>query len=136
LRLCAIIAKDGEWVEPKLLRDPRAVSKPAGKKVAIRPEHLKVVKQGMLKVVHSDYGTGQLARVDFGQLAGKTGTAQAPPKDSHAWITAFFPYKDPQIAFVILLEHGGSGGVQAARVAKEALQIWKDVYAPGTTALG
>lgn len=131
LRLAAMIAKDGEWVEPKLVRDKDLSSgAPLKKRIAIQEKNLKVIRQGMLKVVESDYGTGQLARVDFDQLAGKTGTAQAPPRQPHAWMTGFFPYRDPQIAFVALLEHGGSGGVNAARVVKRALKIWKELYAP------
>ncbi len=128
LRLSAILAKDGEWIEPILIREAGSASKPLEKKMAIQSKNLQVIRQGMLKVVHSDYGTGQLARVDFGQLAGKTGTAQAPPHDPHAWMTGFFPFKDPQIAFVVMLEHGGSGGIAAARVVKEALQVWKEFY--------
>ena len=130
LRLSAMIAKNGEWVEPRLVRDPEAPPRPEKKKIAIQEKNLKVIRQGMLKVVQSDYGTGQLARVDFDQLAAKTGTAQAPPHKPHAWITGFFPYRDPQIAFVLMIEHGGSGGIDAARVLKRAVKIWRDLYAP------
>lgn len=129
LRLTAMIAKEGAWVEPKLVRgDPVPEPAPPGK-IAVREENLRVIRQGMLKVVESDYGTGQLARVDFDQLAGKTGTAQAPPKEPHAWMTGFFPYRDPEVAFVLFVEHGGSGGITAARLVKEALQIWKELHA-------
>ncbi len=127
LRLSAMIAKDGEWVEPRLVRDPQAAAAAAPRRIAIKPENLKVIRQGMLKVVESNYGTGQLARVDFDQLAAKTGTAQAPPKSPHAWITGFFPYRDPQVAFVAMIEHGGSGGIEGARVIKQALQIWREL---------
>jgi penicillin-binding protein 2 len=128
LRLSAILAKEGEWIEPKLLREKDNLGAAPEKVIAVQSKHLKVIRQGMLKVVHSDYGTGQLARVDFGQIAGKTGTAQAPPQEPHAWMTGFFPYEKPEIAFVALLEHGGSGGIAAARVVKEALQAWKELY--------
>ena len=130
LRLAALIAKNGEWVELKIVRGTEEPGKPQPKKIAIQEKNLRVIRQGMLRVVQSDYGTGQLARVDFDQLAAKTGTAQAPPKNPHAWITGFFPYRDPQIAFVVMLEHGGSGGINAARIAKRALQLWKEMYAP------
>lgn len=131
LRLAAMIAKDGEWIEPKLVREPHSSSEETPvKKIAIHEKNLKVIRQGMLKVVESDYGTGQLARVDFDQLAGKTGTAQAPPREPHAWMTGFFPYRDPQIAFVVMIEHGGSGGINAARIVKRALKIWRELYVP------
>lgn len=127
MRLSAMIAKNGEWVEPRLVRDSESQPESEKKRIAIKPEHLRVIRQGMLKVVESDYGTGQLARVDFDQLAAKTGTAQAPPKLPHAWITGFFPYRDPQVAFVAMIEHGGSGGIEGARVIKQALQIWREL---------
>jgi len=130
LRLSAMIAKNGEWVEPKLVRGGGASPGSEKKRIAIQEKNLKTIRQGMLKVVESDFGTGQLARVDFDQLAAKTGTAQAPPRQPHAWITGFFPYKDPQIAFVLMIEHGGSGGINAARMLKKALQVWKELYAP------
>ena len=79
----------------------------------------------MLRVVNAEYGTGQLARLDFTKLAAKTGTAQAPPKQAHAWITGFFPYENPEIAFVIFIEHGGSGGVAAGSIAKKVLEAWQ-----------
>ncbi len=98
-------------------------------RVAIREENLDVIKKAMLQVVESDYGTGQLARVDFDKLAGKTGTAQAPPQKAHSWMTGFFPYKNPKIAFVVFVEHGGSGGITSARLVKQMLEAWRDLRA-------
>lgn len=123
LRLVAILAKNGVRVEPRLLMDEK---KPAGnQKLAIREENIKVVKKGMLQVVQSDYGTGQLARVDFAKMAAKTGTAQAPPKKAHGWFTGFFPYEQPKIAFVAFVEHGGSGGVAGAKIVKDMIEAWR-----------
>ncbi len=124
LRLVSIIAKNGRKVEPRLLHEnERRVSEG---KIAIHEENLKVIKRGMLQVVQSDYGTGQLARVDFMKLAAKTGTAQVPPKQAHSWMTGFFPYEKPEIAFVVFVEHGGSGGVTSAKMVKSILEIWRD----------
>ncbi len=130
LRLAALIAKNGEWVEPHLIRNLQESAEPEKKHIAVHERNLQVIRQGMLKVVQSDYGTGQLARVDFDLLAGKTGTAQAPPDLPHAWMTGFFPYRDPQIAFVCVIEHGGTGGINAARIVKRAVKIWRELYVP------
>ena len=83
----------------------------------------------MLNVVESDFGTGQLARVDFTKLAAKTGTAQAPPRVAHSWMTGFFPYEKPELAFVVFVEHGGPGGITSAKIVKSMLQIWRDMNA-------
>ncbi len=132
LRLTSIIAKNGKVVEPHLIVQDRTFM-PETPRVAIREENLDVIKRAMLQVVESDYGTGQLARVDFDKLAGKTGTAQAPPLQAHSWMTGFFPYKDPKIAFVVFVEHGGSGGITSARLVKQMLEMWKDLHAPPVT---
>lgn len=128
LRLTSIIAKDGRRVEPHLVvQDPRM--RVDGPRVAIHEQNLNVIKKAMLQVVESDYGTGQLARVDFDKLAGKTGTAQAPPQKAHSWMTGFFPYKNPKIAFVVFVEHGGSGGITSARLVKQILETWRQLNA-------
>jgi penicillin-binding protein 2 len=128
LRMVSIIAKNGEWVEPRLVvsREENLQAPAIPKKIAIHEENIKVIKRGMLQVVQSHFGTGQLAKVDFAKLAAKTGTAQVPPSMSHAWMTGFFPYEDPQIAFVVFVEHGGSGGIAAGHIVKDMLQIWKE----------
>ncbi len=126
LRLTAIIAKNGLNVDPKMILETGEESSPVSRKIAIREENIKIIKKGMLQVVQSDYGTGQLARVDFAKLAAKTGTAQTPPKNPHSWITGFFPYEAPKIAFVVFVEHGGSGGITGAKVAKDMLNAWRD----------
>lgn len=89
---------------------------------------LAVLRKGMYQVCSVPEGTAyhrtQGSKVS---LACKTGTAQVVgiPQDvqsrmkesemeyfhrSHAWITAFLPYKNPQYAVTILIEHGGGGG--------------------------
>ncbi len=40
----------------------------------------------------------------------------------HAWYIGFAPADHPQIAFAVMVEYGGSGGVAAASVAREALE--------------
>lgn len=129
LRMTAIIAKDGVWVEPHLVRTGKE-KKGEERRVNIKKEDIQILKKGMLQVVQSNYGTGQLARVDFGEMAAKTGTAQAPPKVAHAWMTGFFPYDEPRVAFTVFVEHGGSGGIASAGIVKGMLQQWEETYVP------
>ncbi len=127
LRMTATIAKDGVISEPHLVRDKNRKSEE--RRVDVKKENFDIVKKGMLQVVQSDYGTGQLARVDFGEMAAKTGTAQAPPKDAHGWMTGYFPYDDPKVAFTVFVEHGGSGGIAGAKIVKSMILAWRDLYA-------
>lgn len=52
------------------------------------------------------------------QVAGKTGTATAPPGDDHAWYLAYAPADKPEIAVIVLVERGGHGSTAAGPVAK------------------
>ncbi|MBI4388180.1 MAG: penicillin-binding protein 2, partial [Candidatus Omnitrophica bacterium] len=113
LQLVAIVAKDGNVPKPTLIKNDGS-RQGEWFHLPISRDTFKAVKQGMLRVVESQYGTGQLARIDFLRLAGKTGTAQAPPYEPHAWFAGFFPYENPRVALVVFVEHGGSGGLVAA----------------------
>ncbi|MBI4549465.1 MAG: penicillin-binding protein 2 [Candidatus Omnitrophica bacterium] len=118
-QLSAIIARDGVIPEVHIVRDPHR--KRSVRNAGIRPRTIELVKKGMLQVVQSDRGTGKLARVDFVRVAAKTGTAQVPPNEPHAWFSGFFPFDRPKYALVVFIEHGGAGGLHAGRLAKEIL---------------
>lgn len=100
------------------------------RKVNIDPDHLAIVREGMQTVVSE--GTGHRAWIPGLRVAGKTGTAQVVrkrgPKKSdqrdHAWFVAFAPANEPQIAVVVVVEHGGFGGQVAAPIAKRLLEAW------------
>ncbi len=132
LRMVAAVATDGRVFQPKLVQDDLSAVK-REKKFSIQPETFKVLRQGMLQVVASDKGTGQLARLNFAKLAAKTGTAQAPPGEAHAWFGGFFPYEDPQIAMVVFVERGKSGGIAAGQIAKRIAHIYHDLSNPAVS---
>jgi penicillin-binding protein A len=77
------------------------------------------LKNLMQEVVRS--GTGTAAAISGVQVAGKTGTAQVAGGDSHAWFAGFAPADNPQVAVVVIIENGGSGGSVAAPVAKQVM---------------
>lgn len=62
-------------------------------------------------------GTGKQAEVGNIKAAGKTGSAENPFGDSHAWFIGFAPYNNPQIAIAVLIENGGTGGENSAPIA-------------------
>lgn len=127
LRMVAAVATDGKILDPKLVLDASA-EKLEETKLGIREETFRALKQGMLQVVTSNRGTGQLARVNFAKLAAKTGTAQAPPGEPHAWFGGFFPFEDPEVALVVFMERGKSGGFAAAQIAKKAAHLYHEIY--------
>ena len=53
------------------------------------------------------------------EIAGKTGSAQTGVGDeAHAWFAGFAPYDDPEIAVVVMIEKGGSGGYTSETAKK------------------
>lgn len=95
--------------------------------VAVRPESLARVTDGLHAVVNDARGTAYAVRDPTLDIAGKTGTAQTGRygEADHAWFAAFSPAKAPEIAIVVLLEHGGSGPTQAAPVAIQVLRDYQ-----------
>ncbi|QKF82268.1 penicillin-binding protein 2 [Halarcobacter ebronensis] len=106
----------------------------APKEITYRPSDLKLVQEGMYDVANNPNGTAYYhVRESNITLAAKTGTAQvvAIPQEekkrmkeselkyyhrSHAWLTGYGPYKDPQYVVSIIVEHGGHGGSAAGHV--------------------
>jgi penicillin-binding protein 2 len=91
--------------------------------------HLNIVRQGLISVVNSPYGTAYNGRTNEGYtIAGKTSTIQIASKKvslgmpgndklklHHAMFAAYiFVDNEPRFAAVLLLEHGVSGSAAAA----------------------
>jgi penicillin-binding protein 2 len=55
-------------------------------------------------------------------VAGKTGTADLPPKAPFAWFASFAPVADPRYVVVVMVEQGGHGGESAGPVARAIYQ--------------
>ena len=104
--------------------------------VPLKQGTLKHIHQALEDAVNTQAGTGKKAHSDWVQIAGKTGTAQVarmPGKiiksedlpyliRDHAWFVAYAPAKRPEIVVVVLVEHGGHGGSEAAPVAKKLIE--------------
>lgn len=115
------------------------------RKIAVSARTLEVIAAGLVGVVNDPRGTAFLSRLDDVQVAGKTGTAQVRklqkqpehgwhPYRDHAWFAGYAPAERPEIAIVVLVEHGGKGGHVAAPVAMEIIHGYlkgrKDVVVP------
>ena len=60
------------------------------------------------------------------EVAGKTGTATAGSGSDNAWFVGFAPYEDPEIAVVVLVEHGGHGYFTAHAV-KDIMKVYYNI---------
>lgn len=87
-----------------------------------RPANLAWIRHAMGQVV--DIGTGTKARLEAVEVAGKTGTAENPHGDDHAWFVGFAPASHPEVAVAIILENAGHGGAVAAPVAARWMETF------------
>jgi penicillin-binding protein 2 len=153
--MTARLANGGYEVQPNLLlakatpREELAPPPPRGKPSApslrLNPQHLALIREGMVQVVAA--GTASHLRVD-GQgrpldpslrFAGKTGTAQVKritererdmgiTQDQlpwhlrhHALFVCFGPIDSPRYACAVIVEHGQGGGKTAGPIGRDVL---------------
>ena len=93
------------------------------------PETLEILIAGAREVVADEDGTAYWLKDDRYAMAGKTGTAQNPHGEDHAWFACFAPAEDPRIVVVLLVEQGGSGGSWAP-LARDFLWRYFNIYEP------
>jgi penicillin-binding protein 2 len=109
-------------------------------------KYIHEVRQGMYDVCNVPGGTAYRVMHNLPIVAaGKTGTSQVTsiPQStvhrlkehelayfhrSHAWITTYAPYNDPQFVVTVLIEHGGHGGSTSAPMAAD---IYRWLFAHG-----
>jgi penicillin-binding protein 2 len=81
------------------------------------------IRDGLYDAAH--VGTSAMVFGDFPiPVAGKTGTAEAPPGDDHSWYASWAPATHPKIVVVAMIEHGGFGAEAAAPAVKEIYQAY------------
>lgn len=81
----------------------------------------------MNEVIYHKNGTGKNADpgVNGLNIFGKTGTAENPHGETHAWFIGWAEYNKEQYSIVVLLENAGSGGSVAAPMARK---IFKKMF--------
>lgn len=108
----AVPANGGYRVKPHLLKDDAAKKKWRAS-LNLRPETLRVLSQGLRQVISN--GTGRALNVPtIPPASGKSGTAEAFGRKSHAWFGAYAPSDKPEIVVVAFAEHSGGGGGKVA----------------------
>lgn len=88
--------------------------------ISISQEDIEAIRKGMKGVTSESGGTAYSYFSDLDmEIAGKTGSAQTGVGDeAHAWFAGFAPYDDPEIAVVVIIEKGGSGGYTSETAKK------------------
>jgi len=142
----ANLANDGVVMKPHLVKEvedlrtgeKRPTVPKESYQIAVKPEHMKFVRDAMVDVNIS--GTGRVAFQGAPyKVGGKTGTAQvvgikqgekynearvAERHRDHSLFIAFAPADDPKIAIAVLVENGGFGARAAAPIARAAIDYY------------
>jgi len=103
--------------------------------LGVSPANLEILRQGLLQTSQPG-GTAYWRFWDYPKtrenqpgaeavrVAGKTGTVEVQGHQPHGHFVAFAPYAQPEIAVVVLVEHGGSGYLASAPVAREVIETY------------
>jgi penicillin-binding protein 2 len=149
-RALAAVVNGGKVLKPTIVKsvvsiDGRSLLEQGPPEVIrtleIKPEVIALVKEAMVGVVNSPFGTARRAQLpkDVGiTVGGKTGTAQVAglqhgikgALNDHAWFAGYAPADNPELVVVALVENGGHGGSVAAPVVQRVLQAYFDRMTP------
>jgi peptidoglycan glycosyltransferase len=126
--VAAAIANEGKLMEPRLVREVRSPDGiildrpiPSVRGEAL-PEQTALTLNEMMQKVVTD-GLPQ-AGVPGVEVAGKTGTAEAPPGQPHSWWITFAPADDPEIAMCVMVENGGRADEGAMPIADRLMEAY------------
>jgi len=130
LSYISAIAENGSFWQPHLVKEIKdgetIVSTKNAKQLAqinLPTEYFKIVQEGMRMVVTE--GSALMINNLGITIAGKTGTPQiASGNKINAIFTAYAPYKNPQIAILVLLEEPEEGSAVAIPVVGKVIDWW------------
>ena len=99
------------------------------KSISVNPKTWEIIHNSMREVVYGKKGTGKLSNPNIpGVLvSGKTGTAENPHGETHAWYIGFADYDSKDmISVVVLVENGGGGGSIASPIARKIFKKYNE----------
>jgi peptidoglycan glycosyltransferase len=123
--MMAVFANRGYLVTPYIVKaiDGQDISnyQRKGSHLSLKATTIDYIRQGLRDVVLNPAGTGNVLSDVGVPVAGKTGTAQVPHGQPHAWFVGFFPFKNPKFVICVFLEHSGSGHASCV-LAKQIIE--------------
>ncbi len=146
--ITARIANGGVPIKPYLVKNHNVVKQYDSLKTQplVKMQHLKLVQEGMRRVVNDPGGTAYAKRIEIKgfEMAGKTGTSQVISKRekemskaenanhaNHAIFVGFAPISEPKYAISVVVEHGKSGSGTAGPIAKDIMIEVQRLANPG-----
>ena len=119
----AVPANGGYRVTPHLLKD--GDNKKWRKSLNLSSETVSILRSGLRQVM--TWGTAKKMNLPtLPPFAGKTGTAEDQPRESHAWFGAYAPLDNPEIVVVAFAQNSGGGGSTVA--APMVVRVLEDYF--------
>ncbi|MEK9905238.1 MAG: penicillin-binding protein 2 [Rhodospirillales bacterium] len=141
--MTARLVNGGISVTPRILRKKDEEELPLSTtKIDVSPENLRAIMRAMRAVTSSATGTARMSQISVKayRMGGKTGTSQVRritaqerrlggiknddlplEQRDHSLFVGYAPLSNPKYACSVVLEHGGSGSLGAAPVARDVL---------------
>lgn len=122
----SIIDEDGNQISKQELenfvKERLGIENDKGTELDFNSNNLQAILEGMRGVTSESGGTAYSYFKDFNiEIGGKTGSAQTGVAGrTNAWFVGFAPFDNPEIAVVVMVENGGSGGY-TAEVARDVI---------------
>ncbi|MBL8920868.1 MAG: penicillin-binding protein 2 [Myxococcaceae bacterium] len=156
--LYSAIGNKGRVLQPQIvqrLESPdgktlEAFSAKLVREIPMTDDQHRLLIDALISVVNEPGGTATRIRSNEYTIAGKTGTAQVARlgqvrlkkeqmdyfERDHAWFASFAPAEDPELTVVVLNEHGGHGGSDAAPTAAAVFAKYFELKKADSFALG
>ncbi|MBH1990036.1 MAG: penicillin-binding protein 2 [Alphaproteobacteria bacterium] len=140
-KMMAQLVNGGHTITPHILANSTTEASPD---IKVSKQHLAIITHAIGQVMNHPNGTGYRSRPQgvAWEMGGKSGTAQVRKitlreraegrhhgydwdwKDKdHALFAGFAPLDKPKYAVIVLVEHGGFGGVTAAPLGRDIMQF-------------
>ena len=121
LRAYAVLANGGYLIEPHVIKDKTGKSTD----LHLNQDYLKIIHEGMRMTVTLNGGTARgLERKDVA-VAAKSGTAEIGAGNAYvnSWAAGFFPYENPQYAFILMMDKAPrSNALGATRIMGDVVE--------------
>ncbi len=124
--MTSAVANGGFRIKPHLLLEDND-AKEWRQSLNISPVNLAALQKSLKSVF--DFGTAASLNSPEVSMAGKSGTAQDPPRPNHAWFTVYAPYEKPEIVVTVFAENAGGGGGSAiaAPLAVQTVEAYMQI---------
>ncbi len=132
----AIIANGGRNYRPYLVEKAESLegevvwqADPKFQRIDVSDRTIQLLQNAMEGVCQPGGTAGFLGRLPI-PVAGKTGSAEHGIRDreTHGLFVGYAPANNPEIAFAVVVEYGGTGGGAAAPIAENIIKSYFDLF--------